>query len=531
MNILEERRRVLGGEVYKKTAEGNPVSVRSLARMRPGLSIMGKSTQQTTTGAQLIPFEVGQQIVSRNGYVKGTITENGIQIEASDGSDISNDSDLYMVGSFDSLNKEGYREVDTLPPGKYKLSCSDQDYILYVVVWRNGASVIIGNSSSENIWQFTVEDGDKFRIFLRPTYSGITGIKNVKFIVEKEDNNIDWEPYTGGQPSPSPDYPQEITSAGDDGSIDVDITGANLFDISKATPSTSRPYKLDISKDDEYIYVTGNPNSVNTILSFRILSYPTLIYDNRFSADFAESQGINAAVSHVYQNNYDMSIALRIRLLEAGNPINLKFKIMVNEGNETLPYEPYKQPQSLTVQTPNGLPGIPVQSGGNYTDENGQQWICDEIDFKRGKYVQRVYLKHYGNDELHYNNATGSGEFNIFTYIHDDKSIINGSGELMVDVGMYDSEYLNDNAFRSVIAGLRGRVDKIKSFDDIKQIFPNGINALFVRLTPVETDLSEEQLSAYANLHTNRPTTIVSATDDAGIKLTYKTKKSLEVTD
>lgn len=46
--------------------------------------------------------------------------------------------------------------------------------------------------------------------------------------------------------------------------------------------------------------------------------------------------------------------------------------------------------QTLTLQTPNGLPGIPVTSGGNYTDQNGQQWVCDEIDLERGVKVQRV---------------------------------------------------------------------------------------------------------------------------------------------
>ena len=46
--------------------------------------------------------------------------------------------------------------------------------------------------------------------------------------------------------------------------------------------------------------------------------------------------------------------------------------------------------QTITLQTPNGLPGIPVTSGGNYTDPSGQQWVCDEVDLKRGVKVQRV---------------------------------------------------------------------------------------------------------------------------------------------
>ena len=41
---------------------------------------------------------------------------------------------------------------------------------------------------------------------------------------------INWEPYTGNKPSPSPDYTQEIINAGDDGSIDIysSVGGRNL---------------------------------------------------------------------------------------------------------------------------------------------------------------------------------------------------------------------------------------------------------------------------------------------------------------
>ena len=46
--------------------------------------------------------------------------------------------------------------------------------------------------------------------------------------------------------------------------------------------------------------------------------------------------------------------------------------------------------QTLTLPTPNGLPGIPVTSGGNYTDSTGQHWVCDEVDLERGMKVQRV---------------------------------------------------------------------------------------------------------------------------------------------
>ena len=61
----------------------------------------------------------------------------------------------------------------------------------------------------------------------------------------------------------------------------------------------------------------------------------------------------------------------------------------VEPGSTATTYAPYRE-QLLTLLTPNGLPGIPVTSGGNYTDPQGQQWMCDEVDLERGVRVQRV---------------------------------------------------------------------------------------------------------------------------------------------
>src|SRR5699024_9944325 len=48
-------------------------------------------------------------------------------------------------------------------------------------------------------------------------------------------------------------------------------------------------------------------------------------------------------------------------------------------------------PQTLNITIPEqGFYGIPVSSGGNYTDSSGQQWICDEFDFANKKFIKRV---------------------------------------------------------------------------------------------------------------------------------------------
>ena len=56
-------------------------------------------------------------------------------------------------------------------------------------------------------------------------------------MVEVGDKVSPYEPYTGGKPSPSPDYPQEIKNVGkwneetQKYEVDVKVTGKNLFNI------------------------------------------------------------------------------------------------------------------------------------------------------------------------------------------------------------------------------------------------------------------------------------------------------------
>ena len=79
-------------------------------------------------------------------------------------------------------------------------------------------------------------------------------------------------------------------------------------------------------------------------------------------------------------------------------------------------YEPYRTPQSLALSAPNGLPGIKVDKDGNYTDKNGQQWICDEIDLARGKYVQRIEKHVFGDKDTFEIDTTINEKLNRFSW-------------------------------------------------------------------------------------------------------------------
>jgi hypothetical protein len=188
--------------------------------------------------------------------------------------------------------------------------------------------------------------------------------------------------------------------------------------------------------------------------------------------------------------------------------------LQVEIGEVATTYEPYKG-QTLTTSTPNGLPGIPVTSGGNYTDANGQQWICDEIDLDKGVYVQRCFketLAFTHQEELDRYSATLTYEAN--TKCADGMGIPLLCRTLAYNPtagnGVQDQEGIRIARFSPMYAIARNNGEVIES-----------ATVLYPIATPIETPLSEEALAAYASLHTYKDNTTVSNDAGAWMDLEY----------
>lgn len=178
-----------------------------------------------------------------------------------------------------------------------------------------------------------------------------------------------------------------------------------------------------------------------------------------------------------------------------------------------------EQKQIFPIPTPNGLLGIPVKSGGNYTDSKGQRWVCDEIDISQKLLVHNVYFKHYNTSDLQY--ISGKG-YNIYTYIEDEIDVINGDIGGLCSVAKYSPSMASDNTFRPVVAGIRARFDSIQSADDIPRVFPDGIDCLFFRKTAQKAPITgSELIEKFNTLHTYYPTTNIFASDNAGVEVQY----------
>nr|DAE74817.1 MAG TPA: hypothetical protein [Caudoviricetes sp.] len=170
--------------------------------------------------------------------------------------------------------------------------------------------------------------------------------------------------------TPSPDNPVPIVSAGDGGSVAVKVTGKNRM-----------PPNLKANDDVECFVKKNTP--INLVFKDGSVSQGGNIL---FIGENNEQQWFGIDIGNTEQH-----ILLRI------NAIKFRYllKNMASENvcltwNASSPdYEPYRE-QLLTLPTPNGLPGIPVTSGGNYTDPSGQQWVCDEVDLTREVMVQRL---------------------------------------------------------------------------------------------------------------------------------------------
>ena len=174
--------------------------------------------------------------------------------------------------------------------------------------------------------------------------------------------------------------------------------------------------------------------------------------------------------------------------------------------------------RSMTIATPNGLPGIPVTTGGNYVDADGQQWVCDEIDFGRGVYVQRVINKVFdgSSDEpwSTYTYATYEGySLNAADMAvgnrqngYCDKIPVNSSTERVLGIWLGVS---NNFIYVHNATGLAANAASWRTW-----LSENPITIQYILATPIETPLSEAEIAAYAALRTYRGNTTVS--NDAG---------------
>lgn len=191
------------------------------------------------------------------------------------------------------------------------------------------------------------------------------------------------------------------------------------------------------------------------------------------------------------------------------------------------------QSQSLTLATPNGLPGVPVSKDGNYTDADGQQWICDEIDLERGKYVQRIeeHILKSKNIISITNSRQINSEYYGVEYNGCTKDFVGkfGNGVLCdklafvkpnSNINGHEITYVPGNGI--IVFGLKKSLVPSGDLDEIRNyITSNNFAFLILIDSPIEKDLAPEEITEYKKTHTNYPTTVITNDVGAHMEVSY----------
>lgn len=176
--------------------------------------------------------------------------------------------------------------------------------------------------------------------------------------------------------------------------------------------------------------------------------------------------------------------------------------------------------QSLTIKTAYDyyLDGIPVADGGNYIDADGQQWLCDELDLKRGveyRNVLRTVID--SSDTFDHWGLSGHRYFHL-QYRFDNS--IQGVG-LCSHLKVVSDSSAGDNTIWMSGQYIEFRMDRFTDPTELKAwLNDNPITFIFARATPAESELHQSYTVDFRSLHPYEGKTTIYS--DQGIELEVK---------
>lgn len=344
--------------------------------------------------------------------------------------------------------------------------------------------------------------------------------------------------------TPTPDAPVPIVSVGDGGNVVVKVNEANMLEGTKPgvkstvngitytiyengiliTGTATKTVTIKLHEDTIHrltrgiYYLTTSGLSPSAVLNF--------YYIGEFTSDVQNKQVLLTK---------DTNFTLLLKISE-GATLNTTVQVSLTR-NKINTYSPYRE-QLLTLPTPNGLPGIPVNSGGNYTDQSGQQWTCDEVDLARGVKVQRVNRLKLDDLQWRYElTPTNKNDTFISTVSASQYGTDRGFSlcqYAVFDGVAYDIEmaencrcYVWINSVTLQFKAGSG-VNSLDAFSEWLKARPDA-SIYYCLATPIETPLTPAEIADYKALITYARNTVVYASDDAGIKLLYQRDVNLVI--
>lgn len=368
-----------------------------------------------------------------------------------------------------------------------------------------------GVFKGHNITKTSDETG-KLKIVLIDRKNAIPIVNKEKYVMLAEGSTaLPYEPYTGGKPSPSVEYPQEIVSAGkyDEVSgkylLDVSVTGKNLFNpkSTEYVQNTYRSYKVNKKKGISYITITLIDKENNADISGVSLGFS--------GDDTNATTGLTWLVSSTSIIKTKTTIAKYITIYPPRDEILEKilnrFDIQVEYGEEATEYEPYYEPQTVQLQLDEPLRGIGeykdvitkdgiVRKIGHLEIKGGLIWndwgkqFRIIVSVEKAAILYSKYLCNYTNDVKNFGNQH-------FIYLYFTKEQVEAIG-----INTNDTLEVANKKLNEIVAN-------------------KPIVIEYPLKTPIFVPFDEETQIALNALHTNYPTTVITNSEDCEMEVTY----------
>lgn len=318
-----------------------------------------------------------------------------------------------------------------------------------------------------------------------------------------------YESYTGGKPSPSPEYPQEIKAVNELSGV---MSGKNLLKPYGSYPITDNGITFNLMNDGIHVNGKCTRSNSRTFIYSDTLQAGTYYINGIKGASNSRYQVVlyknNVIITYVTTNNYKLELKEKAKIElslfvypEYGtfNDLVLPYMICRNE-NDLYLYTPY-QGQSLL----------------NYTLQNPLYKIgdvYDYIDFNRGKIIRNVGVVTFdgSDDELwnkYSNNVSMDGySVNVSNAIDTTPCICN---KLLttdtISTTLEEAIKVLDNAMYVILNKIRG-LNTTELFKSWLQ--SNPITVYYQLSTPTEEDIPTELLTQLKQLQTYSGETNIS---------------------
>ena len=444
------------------------------------MMVYGRSEQKQYSGKNLLPTTMYDNNIVQNGI---TFTNNGDGSVTVSGT--ATDTTYFTLWGYNRLDDKGI-----LPGLKVGETVSVSDCLLQETNSKELLKITTNGTATIDSSTTTMFIG--IRINKNSTVN-----KTYYPQIEKDSEITSYEPYVGGQPSPSPDYPQEIKSVVNP---TVKVCGKNLINIPDGETTVQKYYNVDVPRDVPITLSSKIARSDGGVCRVRI--------DYKLNGEIVYGMGTNVTsglscvTATVPRKAENTRIVFQFLSNDSGT---LTYEdAQIELGSIPTAYEPYHE---QTVTLPYTLNAIPVSSGGNVTID-GQQYIADYVDVERGKLVRMCEKKIFNTK-----NGRIDEEYRLAFNISADNTGKNGDKECIFSTFKWKS-------WETCVAGTAMYIKNIKKLNnelytaqELKELSLD-FDVIYQLSEQQETDLTPEEIAAFKALATYYPVTNISVNSE-----------------